>query len=852
MSGPGEITLRRPRPSVHPTLRIALLATLLVAAAVGLLLVTPRADTAITSGIPFAVFVVAFLAAEGFVFYFDFQNHRHAVALSELPLVLGLLFLSPLLLVASRLLGAGAVALRSERRITVKVVFNLAMFAAEAALAAYLFRILAGVAVPSGFGGWLALAFTGWAVSFLGLMTIHLAIAVFEGRWRVRIDPTSFLTETMVSVGTVSAGALATAAALQSPPLALFVVFPLGAVFLSLRYQARLSQRFETLSSVQRFTGTVGTSLEIGDLVSSVLSQARSSASAHRAALVVAGDGGVPSGMYVDDGSGSGVTERPVAESGAWRAVIDGGAPATVASDGVAPALRRALGRIGGTDHVLAPIAVDGFEAVLVVADRRGDERPFDADDAVVVAALAAHTGVAFQNGVLLRRLGQQAVRDDLTGLANRARFEQETSAEVEATLGRTPFCVLLLDLDRFKEVNDTLGHGVGDQLLVEAGRRLEAASGDRSLVARLGGDEFAVLLRDTDEQTGLTIARRLIDELHRPFHLGRVGAEIGVSIGLAVAPRDGLEPEMLLQRADVAMYAAKWAQLGVSRYDETHDSNSPRRLSMAAKLRTALEEGSIEIAYQPKMRILDGRITGVEALARWSDEEFGDIGPEEFVALAERVGLMRELSDFMLRNSLIQVREWRRQGLDLSVAVNLSSRDIDDPDLPDRVASILDEIGLPTEALMLELTEHSLRDDDHRPLARLVEMHDRGVQLALDDFGVGYSSLTHLSYLPIDELKIDRSFVFNLVLKERDRRLVRSVVDLSHNMGLTVVAEGVESPRALRILRSIGCDEIQGNSLTRPLLADDLMAWLADGIIDDEEALPDLRSPLGHLRRVQ
>jgi diguanylate cyclase (GGDEF)-like protein len=829
--------------------RVVVFDVLLLAYTGVALLVTPERTLAFETGVSFWVLLVGAFLAESVDFTFQFGRHKHGITLAGLPMILGFVFLSPVQLVLARVIGSGLALVLVRKNPPFKAVFNGMLFAADAATGALVFRLIVGTDGLQSGTDFLALLVAITASVYFNVFCVATAIALFEGDRIPRPSVSVLLTEGLVAAGTGTLAVLTAVAVLREPWMGLLVLLPIGAVYLALRFHAELSQRYGMLESVQQFTGIVGRSLALDDLVLGALRQARVAVSARCSGLVVlASTDGLEPGMYVDRGRGVERFDEPLLAED-WRATLDDRQVAKVRLGRSDNRLKDALEAFGETEFLLASISGERLEAVLLVGGRVGNGELFDGDDARLFETLANHAGVAFQNGQLLRRLGELAVHDDLTGLPNRLQFQERAAALVSETLGQRSFCVLLMDLDRFKEVNDTLGHKVGDRLLVEAGRRLQESAGDQGMVARLGGDEFAVLLHDADEHRGRQVAERLQQAIHRPFVLDAVEADVGVSIGVAVAPQDGLDPEMLLQRADVAMYFAKWGQLGIARYEERHDQNSPRRLMMAAKLRTAIEDGALEVVYQPKMRIIDGRITGVEALARWSDDEFGDVEPEEFVELAERVGAMRDLTDWVLGAALRQMRIWKdERDLELPVAVNVSFRDLTDPKFPGRITSLLDEYDVLPERVILELTESSLVAEDQRPIDRLTELRNLGVKLALDDFGTGYSSLAHLRKLPIDELKIDRSFVFNLPVRERDRRLVRSIVDLAHNLDLLVVGEGVESPRAVNVLRQLGCDQIQGHIITRPLAADDLLDWLWEG---SENELIDLRAPLRHLRSV-
>ena len=420
----------------------------------------------------------------------------------------------------------------------------------------------------------------------------------------------------------------------------------------------------------------------------------------------------------------------------------------------------------------------------------------------------------------------QQALTDALTGLPNRSLLTSR-SAELLAEADGSGTALLLLDLDRFKEVNDTLGHHVGDRFLQVVAARLSAAVRPGDVVVRLGGDEFAVLLPGTDAVLADKVARRLLEAVRRPIVLEGLQVDVDASIGVAVAPQHGDALDALLQHADVAMYQAKGSGSGVEQYDAEQDSHSPRRLGMLAELRRALVQAELEVHYQPQAELLTGRVTGVEALVRWRHPERGLVPPDDFVPLAESSGLIEQLTAFVLDAAVAQAAAWRAQGLDLAVAVNVSVRDLSGTALADVVADALKRHGLPPRRLRLEVTEGSLFDGSHRATATLRRLDELGVSLALDDFGTGWSSLGHLRRLPVQEIKVDRSFVARMCTDARDAAIVRSVVDLAVGLGMRVVAEGVEDDSTWAALLEMGCDEAQGWLLSRAEPAELLTPWL-------------------------
>jgi diguanylate cyclase (GGDEF)-like protein len=422
------------------------------------------------------------------------------------------------------------------------------------------------------------------------------------------------------------------------------------------------------------------------------------------------------------------------------------------------------------------------------------------------------------------------ATHDELTGLPNRVRFQQGVKAALldEGDGGRG-VAVLLIDLDRFKEINDTLGHHHGDALLQQVGPRLQEVLPESGMAARLGGDEFAILLRParTDLMAVMADAERLRATFDSGFHVHGVVLDVGASIGVAIHPEHGDDVETLMQRADVAMYRAKEAHTGVEVYDAGDDHHNLGRLAMAGELRVALERDELVLHYQPKLDLETGLVEQVEALVRWRHPQRGLVPPNDFIPLAEHTGLIRPMTKLVIEKALAQCAEWRRAGLHLRVAVNLSTRSLLDAALPGEVLRMLDAHGLEPQYLTLEITESILMADPERSARILSSLSEMGVHLALDDFGTGYSSLSYLKRLPVDELKIDGSFVKNMARDPDDAMIVRSTVQMARGLGRVVVAEGVEDEITLNRLRGFGCQMAQGYGISRPLPAVALEQWV-------------------------
>jgi len=419
---------------------------------------------------------------------------------------------------------------------------------------------------------------------------------------------------------------------------------------------------------------------------------------------------------------------------------------------------------------------------------------------------------------------------DDLTQLPNRRMFLETLDRELDERDPRAPMAVAILDLDRFKEINDSFGHHVGDTLLQLVADRLSEAVGSAGMLARLGGDEFGLVLPAAGPQAAREIAAGVLDALRRPFDLGQLNLHADASIGLAVFPEQGADRSTLLRHADGAMYLAKGEHSGVELASGGADDDTGRlRLTTLEEFRAGLDRGELTLHYQPQLCVASGAVVGVEALVRWNHPERGLVYPDQFLPLAEHAGLMCRLTAEVLQIALAQCRAWRDEGLYLTVAVNLSASNLQDIGLPRYVADALARHGVPPEALHLEVTEEVLMRDADRATAILSQLRAMGIRLAVDDYGTGYSSLAYLHALPLDDLKLDRAFVAHCDTDPRSAAIVKSTVELAHNLGMRMIAEGVEDQAALDRLGDWGCDLVQGYHLSRPQSPERLTGWLRE-----------------------
>ncbi len=447
-------------------------------------------------------------------------------------------------------------------------------------------------------------------------------------------------------------------------------------------------------------------------------------------------------------------------------------------------------------------------------------------DEIGALAASLNHMsdGVAEREQEILRL----AYADTLTGLPNRAMFNDRLNQAVQYGMrSATPFTVLMMDLDRFKYINDVLGHEAGDKVLQEVAKRLQHVLRDSDTVARLGGDEFAMLLATGNPERVQTAVHRILHILEEPVALNNQPVDIGGSIGIATFPDHGEQASTLLRHADIAMYAAKRTNSGFAFYDSECDAHQQEHLSLLGDLRRAVECDELELYFQPKVTLHQSDTIAVETLMRWRHPERGLVPPDDFIPFAEHTGAIRLITGWLIEHAIAQCGRWYQQQMPIKISLNISARDLLNPELPNIMQQALEKNAVPARMVCLEITESALMEDPVKAHKTVSLLHDMGLELSIDDYGTGYSSLAYVKNLPVNALKIDREFVKNMVSSAEDIAIVRSTIELGHNLGLTVVAEGIENESELAMLKDFGCDEAQGFLISEALTADDLEAWL-------------------------
>ncbi len=764
------------------------------------------------------------------------QGQFYGFALAEVPLAIGLIYAGPATLLVARLVAVAIVFALTRRRPS-EVVGYFVLTALETLAAIGVFTLVVGDADPLGWRGVVALM-AGLLAAFVVAM-VGIAGATRAVGWPVPQTATRFL----AAVGGAAAldAAIGLGVALlvwQVPNLGLLLAAVVLTCLGSHRLYSRVAEREARLAIVSAFAASVERSDDLIAISRSVIENVHSLMHADSVVLLL--------GPVTDEAAPASrvVCTPPSFSVDALDAEVFATDIALLMPDGVPRVVDVSagpawLGELSRGRAVAAPItnANGDISGALVVA--RSERRlglGFGEGQAELLGLLASHASMALENGALFVQLrremenrAHQALHDRLTGLPNRARLEElldEAVVDVDGVSNRIG--LLVIDLDEFSQVSDAFGHTSTDDLLVQACRRIGGLLPETAQLARIGPNEFAAILRDIRSVEEATAAARLlIAGFDPPFQVEGVLLPLGLNIGVAAYPVHAVDVPSLIARTHIARDTARRLRTGCELYDPTHDPATPRRLALGAELRGAIEGSELEVCFQPKVEVATGIVRGAEALVRWDHPRLGRVRPDEFIAVAEHTGDIRNLTMVVLRRSLDECRLWREQGLDLSVAVNLSARNLLDLNLVDDVASLIEAAGVPPGSLTLELTESVVMSDSPRSVGVVEGLAELGVCLSCDDFGTGYSSLAHLKRLPIGEIKIDKSFIQRIVEEESDRAIARSVLALGRDLGLTTVAEGVESADGLVLLGELGCDLAQGFYVCPPVPAHQFAQWL-------------------------
>ncbi|HEX6686907.1 MAG TPA: EAL domain-containing protein [Candidatus Limnocylindrales bacterium] len=794
---------------------------------------------------PLGLLVLGMLVlADLFRLSFDVRRQMMTITLSEIPFLLGLYFLPPVTLTVVFVIAAAIIQLRRKSP-PVKAAYNVVMngiMAVSAMLVWYAFGPIPADRPAS----WLLLAIavlTGTLISLGGVIGV---ITLVQGKIPSQ-QIVSIAVPGLLMNGVTTAVGLLILIVLQQSGWALLVIAIL-LLFSVLAYRSYTQslRQHRTLTQIYELTRAISDAPHDGTLPDILLGRIRQLLQAEFATLWLPAQGRHPEVLLSSRIDDKGLLDIGAVPEGLRQRAISGGTTVAAGVHIGDEQLRAELRGTGIKDAIVVPLrAGSAVIGTLEVAGRLGDLAHFHDADVRLLEAVAAHAAVAVENNRLVDRLRFDAYHDALTGLPNRRRMIQALDEAVRVRTHGEVVAILMFDVDGLRDVNDSLGHAAGDRLVAEVATRLRAIAPPAALVGRVGGDEFVVTLRAPSAEAAVALATSLRTQLQDPMTIGTLTLDVDAAAGIALHPDHGTDPAMLLQRADVATHAAKSAANGVQLFDPALESRSVRRLGLAGDLRRALDNGDLEVFFQPKVSLRDRRLVGVECLARWEHPTHGTVSPEDFVAVAEHTGQMGRLTDFVLQQGLRRAKQWVEAGRPLSVAVNLSPRSLHDPEFADRVGEMLRRHGVAPDRLTLEITEDGVVEGIDRHLPTLQRLYDLGVRLAVDDFGTGYSSLSYLRRLPVHEVKVDRSFVQGMATDPGDLAIVRAVVDISRHFGLTVVAEGVESELTLDLLDEIGCDIGQGFLFSRPLPYERLEAWL--GVQTESEPTPG-----GEVRRLR
>jgi diguanylate cyclase (GGDEF)-like protein len=773
-------------------------------------------------------FFVAFLVAESLTLTIEFRSHTVSCSVGEVVLVVSLVEMGG---AWTALVYAGAIWVISIRdRISVpKTLTNVAMYVIQVGVVVALLDLLPVGPLDDPLT-WLCYVAAVVPATAVGTLIVVAAITVSQGRPAGDMLARLFVPVVVVYPLSVIIG-LAGALLVERTAWAWLLLLPvLGALALLYRRFARVTREGERVERVYDFARAVGQIPSDEDGTLRLVEAVKELLNADKVALwlppyldeaprlVVAADGGTT--WYDGPGDPEDLLRRRALEPGAPGPVLVAAGKATTAE-------AAALARRGAGEVLGAPVSTAAGEpGYLEVCDRRSDVVSFSEGDRSALDSMLTHVDAAIRQQQLLTQIRYDADHDRLTGLPNRQRL----AVEIDQLLASDPVGgragLVLAALDNHTEIVDTLGHAAADELLlVTAGLLREHAPPD-ALVTRMEGEQFAVLLPGLSLAATERAARRLREATSTRARVAGLDLEVTLTIGVAAAPVHGTDSGTLMQRADVALLAAADTS-GVASYHQVLDQQSLRRLQLGTELEQAMADGQISVVFQPIIDARTSDIVSVETLVRWAHPRFGAIPPDDFIHLAEQIGRIGPLTDHVLDLALERCRRWLDQDIALAVAVNLSARCLAEPDLVDRVQRALRRHGVPGELLILELTEGSVVDDSVSTGTVLTELHALGLRLSMDDFGTGYSSLSQLRQLPFDEVKIDKSFVLGMSTSQDATFIARSIIELAHNLGLRVVAEGVEDERTRKLLTEMGCDKLQGFLVSRPLADELLESWL-------------------------
>ncbi|MEO6653358.1 MAG: EAL domain-containing protein [Ilumatobacteraceae bacterium] len=776
--------------------------------------------------LPFIGLAIAFGIAEATALHVEIRKESHSLSLSGIPMMFGVLFVSPVSLALAYLVGAAPAILLVRKSDVVKTTWNLCLFFAEAALAALIVRSVLGQDLPHNLLEWTVPLIAVLAAELLSLVAVPLVIMVVDVKFRPNLFADVGQSQILGALaGTFTVTALS--ASVGNPAMMLFAIVPVIGVGTLMQSSGQLSQRHKDLQQLHGFTRALTNERGPRTVDTGLAELVQIMRSNTAGLLIVSNDDEQPTTLRVlaDD------TFQDLLPHENARLLVELIEPMQVAVIDweYTDARGRRLLELIGARKLLGCQVLGEVErvGVLFVTDRLGMRSEFASEELRLFGSLANTLSARLSNDHLVAQLETQAQHDALTGLSNRLQFEVALTASL-SNADRSGV-VVMIDLDRFKEINDSLGHDMGDRLLIEVATRLRSRMRMTDMVARFGGDEFAILLnyRDGEDRTHCEARLAGIHErVCSKVNLDGITFEIGASFGVTEWPEYGTDSAKILRRADTAMYQAKRNQSGVVWYDEELDLDAPRRLDLYLSAQAALEGEDLFVHFQPKVSTTTGKVTGAEALARWTHPVHGEVSPTEFVPLMAQAGLIGRLTRFVIEHAIDAAATFRDAGVDIPIAVNLTPRDLLDPELPDDVMAMLTTASVAPTSLHVEITEDAMVVDFETSVSVLSRLRAYGIKVAIDDFGTGYSSLQHLHRLPVDQIKIDRSFVSRMSTDESAAAIVRASINLAADLHLSTVSEGIDNTETLELARALGCDEVQGYFVHRPVPAPDFLRW--------------------------
>ncbi|MQM25182.1 putative bifunctional diguanylate cyclase/phosphodiesterase [Glycomyces albidus] len=782
------------------------------------------------------LFVAAFIVAQNLLIQQDVRGLRIAFNLADVPLILALFYLDPFWILVVRAVSAVAFYagryLRSDVGL-LKPLFNIGMslFGAATAAAFVQYFQIGAAADPR---TWLVLV--GAIVSAGFTTTILISMLLFLiNSWSSVVKAWSSFAMTLAGPIMASCVGLIFLVLLEAAPWAwVLIVFMLLTIVALARSYMKLRGQRHVLNELNNFTHLVAGSVRSNRLIDATLGRLREILSAESATVWVPADGRNPEIRLTSSVDDVGLTDLDPVPEALQREAIDANRPILVTPKHGSQEHRDILAGAGLRNVLLVPLrSGDEVYGCLSVADRIGGEMShFDTADLQLLETVAAHVSIAVDNSRLIDQLRYDAYHDPLTGLPSRRRSLEALQEALSITVPGEVVAVLMFDVDSLHEINDALGHEAGDTALREFARRLQEHAPAASFIGRIDSDEFILQTRLASTEAAIETARRLREGIQGPFEVGGVSVSLSAAVGVVTHPDFAADADELLKRVDGATRQAKDAPDGVQLYHAGLESESLRRIGLAADLRRALDKGRLEVHFQPKVRLdrsleNGGAVMGAEALVRWSHPTYGTVAPEEFIPIAASTGQLGQLTDTVLDQALRRSAEWAGEDGPLPMSVNLSPRTLADAEFPGRVAALLERHGVPPERLTFEITEDDVVSGEPRLTPALDRLHEMGVRLSVDDFGAGYSSLAYLRRLPVQEIKIDLRFVQGMATDDDDKAIVEAVLGLARHFAIDVVAEGIESHQTVEQLRELHCEAGQGYYFSRPLPPDRFAAWL-------------------------